>query len=713
MRDLLYAAVVAAVLGGCAHHHHGPRPEPRPERPAPKICREIDVAQDIDPEEACPPWRRVALKRNPGSDCPVPEVDGKKWKVAHLFEAASTNADRWKTEYADALPPALRPFCLYEYLENDPDVLEKLNEKLDRLVGPKSILTRIDDGCAAVGPAGGDDPSPYSETWGRLEEIFLEQVGDVEPVTVLDGSEAGDPEGPRVRLTFLDTQPVDKWDRDVNSRHGYALAEMARKIVCNEPGSNAGCTAEIDSRLALPIENFTQGNPEDTTMNWDLGGYSGSVDFLAAAVWDALRDQERTPEQHLVLNLSVAWNGEVFGGLEDRVEDMPATVQALYRALEVASCRGALVVAAAGNRSEGPNDEVGPLLPGGWEVRDAPNAEACEARLGEVPRRVFDRPEPLVYAAGGVRFDNSPLYNSRPGATPPRVAYASHALVMPSETSRVKVPAKTPKPFTGTSVATAVTSAAASVVWHHWPGLTRARLMDLLYRSGIPVEATADFHHPSMREPPVVRRIAVCKALESACAELGGPCPPACRELPSVPPNWCWSGGSCSKTVDAAKIVQKLTGTAYCGDRTILYDPAMGIPTDPCPSRQYYDAAAWPWQESTLPQPEEDPCAACGPSGGAKGSQSGLSVKGLECGGSGAPSLWIEIDAAWEKTLSQVFLDVGDYSLALGVGELSSGDCFLVENIDFDRFPGLEANPYVTLRFRTEDRRGISVPLQF
>lgn len=702
-------------LGGCAHLGGCLKP-PEP----PKICRELEVADSIDPQEACPSWRRVALKTHPEGPCPDPgavaeEREGtvyeEKWTIEHLFAAGAPDVDPASAEAAAALPPALRPFCLYEYKKNAPLTLEQLNAKLDSLIGkgrPPKAFERIDSGCAAVGPAAGKDSRPDSP-WQDLETFFLEQVGAVEPVTVLGPRRLERGHEPRVRLSFLDTQP-DKADQGANSQHGYALSQIAHKIACDEAPEIAGrCTAEIDYRLALPIESFDRDDPEKTRIDRVLGGYSGSVDFLAAAVWDALRNHALSPRQHLVLNLSLAWDGKIFGGLEKTVAMMPVTVQALYRALEVASCRGALVVAAAGNRGGGPGAEDGPLLPGGWERRDAPTIAACRAILGleAQARHPPDPPrvsrEPLVYAAGGVRFDNSPLYNARPGATPPRVAYASQALVEGSS-----------KPLTGTSVATAVIATTAAVVWHHWPYLTRAELMDLLYRAGDPVARPADFYHPSSGLRPEARRVALCPALARACAELGGMCPGECQQRSTEKPVWSWDGASCSKTIDAGKIRKQMASPVFCGNKTILYDPDVGIPVDPCPARQFYGATAMSWRGSTLPQPEDDPCMGCGPGGGESRGLVGVSVGDFESiAASKARSLRIEIDPAWEKPLSQAFLEIGDYSLALGVGRLKGGDCVLVENLDVDKLAGMESNPYVILRFRTEDQRVTSVPLPF
>ncbi len=716
MRNLSVIIVASIALTGCAGFDHVVVPTPPKPKP-PKICQEIDLAEPIDPQEACPSWRRIALKTDPGSECPDPSEAGRdsqeRWTIAHLFSTGAKNVDRASAEYAAGLPPALRPFCLYEYKKNAPRILGRLNDQLDSLIGTEgapNAFQRVDFGCAAIGPASDDSEmepesnGPGSDLWKGLDDYFLEQIGHVEPVTVLGPGSPDENHKPRVRLSFLDTQPIGMQGPGAKAQHGYALSQIARTIACDKQEETSGrCAAEIDYRLALPISGFDRNAYKEGMINMTTGGYSGSVDILATAVWDAIRDQERNPGQHLVLNLSVAWDGKLFGGLEANVAAMPVTAQAMYRALEVASCRGALVVAAAGNLRGGPGTEHGPLLPGGWELRDAPTRDACRGILGlesETQALRCALPEPLVYAAGGVRFDNSPLYNARPGGTPQLVAYANRAWV---EGLR--------KPFTGTSVGTAVISTTASVVWHHWPYLTRAELMDLLYRSGEPIARAADFHHGSFGERPEASRIAVCPTLARACAELGGTCPDECQQPRKRSSPWSRAGVSCSKTIDAGKITKQLEHIPFCGDRTILYDPAMGIPTDPCPTKQFYGSTAKSWHDDTLPQPEDDPCMGCGSGGEQSSGLVGLSTGSLAS--SGARSLVIEIDSEWKKTLSQAFLDIGDYSLALSVGELKANGCALVKNLDIDRFAGNESNPYVVLRFRTEDQRVVSVPLLF
>src|SRR6185295_8822360 len=137
--------------------------------------------------------------------------------------------------------------------------------------------------------------------------------------------------------------------------------------------------------------------------------------------------------RRIVMNLSVGWPA-AFGGSEAVIDDMPAPVQAALAVLEFASCRGAIVVAAAGNRSWGPDGDTGPLYPAGWEVRPAPGLQACidrgaQPRPADFPPATSTVYRPLLYAVGGVQANNRVLANSRPASEPRLTAFADHAVV--------------------------------------------------------------------------------------------------------------------------------------------------------------------------------------------------------------------------------------------------------------------------------------------
>ncbi len=698
----LLVAAFTSVASGCAHHYP-PTTDPN-DSPTYEVCRTIDVDTAFEKEQACPEWRKIGFAADPTGACPVPvDHEGHSWTVSSLFG----------TSPPSALPPALTPFCLYK-TDATGDILTGLNANLQSLVA-QGRLERVDSSCAAVSTAA--QPRLVSATWKRYSQHFLAQAGQVDLTRLLPKCA-----GPSVRLAIVDTQP-DGLVTKGNSEHGFTLANLARRLVCTgEPDDNPRCAADVTSSLALPIVDFDRNDPvKKTEMDETNGGFYGSVDRLAHAVWQELG--RAVEDQRLVLNLSVAWDGTRFGGLEQRVRDMPVPVQALYRTLQVASCRGALVVAAAGNRQGGFDEAEGPLLPGGWERRDAPGDRACQrldterSREGSAYHR-SDKPkknrEPLVYAVSGVRASGSPLANARAGSEPPRVAYGDHAVVeSPAGTGPTAI-------LTGSSVSTTVVSATAATVWHLRPDLSRSRLMELVYRSGKDLERNADFHNAPPQAPPGVRRIALCQAIASACRD-GGLCadgPPDCRQAPL--PRQLSTISSCQDTQNtvnlaAATETYKLIGEApLCGPRKIFFDPDHGPPTDPCPGHQFFGVVARPW---THTQPGSNPCSACGDD--EPENEGGGLVAGGRRGMSRAqPSdhatLHVEIDPGWTGgTLSEAFLDIGELSFALALPTLEAGSCATITGIERHLLKpsddGLE--PPVVLRFRVDSEPVASVEI--
>ncbi|HVR98059.1 MAG TPA: S8/S53 family peptidase [Thermoanaerobaculia bacterium] len=369
-----------------------------------------------------------------------------------------------------------------------------------------SEIVRFDRACAALSPSG-VSRSPEAEARESLAAHFLSQVGHLEGLSGFNGR-------PGVRLAFLDTQPDGEGvpTRPGRSRHGYTLANIGRRLLCG-PGPTDGCVARITTRLALPIVEFDRLNPKKVKVDTVNGGFIGMQIDLAQAIerevdaW--LGDPHREP--HLVLNLSLAWDGELFHGLDEKsIAEMEVGTQAVYRALEYAAGHGVLVFAAAGNRQYGPSPNTGPLLPAAWEGRRV--EDSCGT----------SRETPLLYAVGGVQSGGWPLANARPRGMPRRVAYADHAVVSalnPDEPTAM---------YTGSSVATAVTSSIAAAAWMIRPELDAHELMKILDASGDPLEWNADFWFGA--DPaPRARRLSLCSAFrEVACS---GTDLPDCRAL--------------------------------------------------------------------------------------------------------------------------------------------------------------------------------------
>lgn len=111
------------------------------------------------------------------------------------------------------------------------------------------------------------------------------------------------------------------------------------------------------ARRALKHPHFKANEPFQP-LPAAVGGYVGSISELAEAIMEeVLHWQKKGDRRHLILNLSLGWDGELAlldGRAPDlrtsKVEDLEPSVQAVYKALQFARKEGVLVIAAAGMR---------------------------------------------------------------------------------------------------------------------------------------------------------------------------------------------------------------------------------------------------------------------------------------------------------------------------------------------------------------------------
>lgn len=465
------------------------------------------TAPRVGTSEPCAEWRWIAIRGAEESKCPD-DVPG--WKVEPLFPtppvAEARTAD-YKGEKVPSAAPTPAPevldqlerFCVYE-----------THERAGKLPPPPTAngkLVRVDRDCAAVSVSG-------NTAWHPFSDRFMEQAG--KPDTALDIQNVRG-----VRLAFLDTQPTgepfptrptDEWA----SEHGYTLAHMARNLICS-PDDGARCAALITTRMALPIQQWDSRSWRGTKISPERGGQIGTQLDLARAIReevDAWRKDLGRPDapQHLVLNLSVGWDGRLFSGFQEQAAEMNAGTQAVYWALRYARDLDVLVLAAAGNACNGPSE--GPLLPAAWE-QEAPEEGTC----GEPAER------PLVYAVGGVDRWGRALMNTRRGGMPGRAAYGEDGVV-----PALFAPGDSTNMYTGTSVSTAIVASIAAIVWDTLPDRSSRQIMEILHRSGnnlsaIHADLRASFWFGAgmagRSTPPPVRRLSLCSALAEACREPG------------------------------------------------------------------------------------------------------------------------------------------------------------------------------------------------
>jgi len=460
--------------------------------------------------KACTEWRWIGISK-PEARCP--EIRG--WTVRPLFpqlapvsrEPADFCAMGESEMYAyckeresEHLPSAelirkLNRFCVYE--PADP---RKGTEHLPFPPSESADLVKFDQDCAAISSTDREiDPDDRED--GRS---FLPR----EPEKTLKSHKGG------VRLAFLDTQPTGKGVplTSGRSQHGFTLAHLAKQLLC-APGSDTHCAAQITTRLALPIVKFDPKTLKNNEIDETLGGFIGLQSDLAKAIRDEVDDWKKAKaQQHLVLNLSVAWDGNFFGGLgQEQIAEMRAGTQAVYYALQYAASYDVLVLAAAGNQRIEPCSNFGPLLPAAWEM-DPPQEGLCSLE----PRQ-----HPFIYAVGGVLYDGSPLPNSRYGGMPRRAAYGETPILLSINPDTVYKK----KLYVGTSVATAYASSIAAAVWSSNPRLDSHEVMRLLDGSGPSLPFSADFWFGDRpATPPSARLLSLCTAMEKTCAGAG-PCP--------------------------------------------------------------------------------------------------------------------------------------------------------------------------------------------
>ncbi len=500
------------------------------------------------PPAACTDRQWVARRRGRGP-CPEARSHRGEWRITRPF---SRSRDR-----------QLQRVCLYTWAAFDADRPEP-----DIAALPDRPSIRLERDCEVVSAHAlpGEVTDALRASWETQIELPDWSVADPQ----------GAPTPASVRVAVIDNGfggvanspdlPADMVD------HAEAMSSIVRAIGCPERGEVGYCPVGAPVYGAMPyIRRGQEG---------ELGGYFGTHLEYAAAVAEAVDDWRtepaRTRPAHLVLNLSLGWTGE-----HDVTSTGRLSGQVALWATRYAACKGALLIAAAGNR--GVDGGEGPLYPAGWESRPRDCGDA-----GDLAPYA-----PLVHAVGGVDGRDTPLSIARAGASPRIVAPAALVSVQ-LETLSSQEDHDATEVMSGTSLAAAATSGVAAMVWSLRPELPPWAVMQRVWASGEPTGAPAEFAYAGA---PERRRLSATRAFEAACPDglevgrcpLGDARPEGSEPRPAGIP----------AGPDMAQIAE------------LLYAQAAAVASDP-------DAPPTPDAESTyaapytVPQPGTPTCPICG-----------------------------------------------------------------------------------------------------
>lgn len=424
-----------------------------------------------------------------------------EWRVSPLFEGEDK-------------VPGLAGYCSYQWVSwggvGPRDPAGPKGETAEGYLpwdANRSPQDWLSPDCQVVAPLGESFPDLPDDVSREMSDRFVISMKAHQPPDELPPQE-------QVRVVLLDSSPTTPYGllSQENLGHGLALGKLIERVACPSgysAGAFSGCAAQVRSELAMPMVSPGQQDPL-------RGGYFGTQTQLAKAIARAVRghaeevQNTKTP-LHLILNLSLGWEPR---GTEDRPHDtMPGPVRAVHSALRHAVCHGALVIAAAGNRSDRTTGVAGPMYPAAWERDAGLTIQDCDTFEGEIGYRTgvwlnLGTPESssLVYAASALDAGDLPIASARPGGRS-RLSALGERLVMqvePGTTLQVdgepKLVTKRERTdiLTGSSVSAAAISSLAARTWAKQPWLAAGGVIQRLHSEGLPLRAlfatvSADF----------------------------------------------------------------------------------------------------------------------------------------------------------------------------------------------------------------------------
>lgn len=376
-----------------------------------------------------------------------------------------------------------------------------------------------------------------------------------------------------VRVVVIDSAPDSPHGAIAMgaNRHGDTLTHLIEDLVCQPLVCTGACTpaqlsarvcvSQVTTKLALPWTSASSSSSSD-------GGHLGTLGDLARAIARSAEEWPSWgPQRRVIMNLSVGWeHSDHFANCSTSSTNDRGPESAVKAILQFAASRGALIFAAAGNDSGGPTPRTGLLCPAAYQA---------------IPK-VFEPSQPLLIAVSGMDYADHPLETTRPGGI---TGFTALGLGGVSWIQGQPMPPQ----LVGSSVATAVTSAVAALVWSQKTSFSAQQVLGAMYAGGVSV-GTADVCPVSLSGCSA-RRVNTCGALHAAGLSVS-----------CTPP----SGGGTGSPLLPAELTQLKAAYAshpvsYPVDNGIV-EPSL-IPRFQQPSPQVMPAV--------FPQPISATCPTC------------------------------------------------------------------------------------------------------
>lgn len=435
--------------------------------------------------------------------CPPHVGTTEQWNLVLVNQSVEPSAKKIDPNQVRRSWPTDPGSCVYEWV--NPKKAPAPQDFKDISAVPDSAAVAVSDGST-----GGNVKLP-PQVLEPLKNMFDRQArgtlakSELSKVRGLLSKATG-----KIRIAVVDATPKGLNSPDT-SNHGFVVSRIIASLACADPNAQE-CQDRVKAYLALPLKAIDL-KTHGATLDLTNGGYYGTPSQLLEAITGATNDWKST-DQRLIINLSLGWD-------PIKLDPGDPNVERIQTSLEAAVCRGALVIASAGN----PTGSDNPVRPAAFEAFTEPTDERC-SKLG-VPRPVdakgksgVPRPEgtqgqdhrsyaPLLHAVGMVDAQDRKFLFARRWGQPRLAAFGLDVIVPGPENSF------TP-PMTGTSMSAAVVSGVAAAVWLVHPDWSAPMVMSRLYDAGLPLQPPEMVGKP----PEMVRRTET----EFCLGQANGPC---------------------------------------------------------------------------------------------------------------------------------------------------------------------------------------------